>query len=122
MKILGIDPGIAIVGFGVIEYDGFKFKTIDYGAITTPAHTPLPARLKMVYDDMNYVIEKFKPDQVAIEELFFNNNAKTAIAVGQARGVLILAAENRKIPVYEYTPLQVKQGVVGYGRADKKQV
>ena len=122
MKILGIDPGIAIVGFGVIEYDGFKFKTIDYGAITTPAHTPLPARLKMVYDDMNYVIGKFKPDQVAIEELFFNNNAKTAIAVGQARGVLILAAENRKIPVYEYTPLQVKQGVVGYGRADKKQV
>ncbi len=122
MKILGIDPGIAIVGFGVIEYDGFKFKTIDYGAITTPAHTPLPARLKMVYDDMNYVIEKFKPDQVAIEELFFNNNAKTAIAVGQARGVLILAAENKKIPVYEYTPLQVKQGVVGYGRADKKQV
>lgn len=122
MKILGIDPGIAIVGFGVIEYDGFKFKTIDYGAITTPAHTPLPTRLKMVYDDMNYVIEKFKPDQVAIEELFFNNNAKTAIAVGQARGVLILAAENKKIPVYEYTPLQVKQGVVGYGRADKKQV
>ena len=122
MKILGIDPGIAIVGFGIIEYDGFKFKTVDYGAVTSPAHTPLPARLKMVYDDIGYIMDKYKPDQVAVEELFFNNNAKTAIAVGQARGVLILAAENRKIPVYEYTPLQVKQAVVGYGRAEKKQV
>ena len=122
MKILGIDPGIAIVGFGIIEYDGFKFKTVDYGAVTSPAHTPLPARLKMVYDDIGYIMDKYKPDQVAVEELFFNNNAKTAIAVGQARGVLILAAENRQIPVYEYTPLQVKQAVVGYGRAEKKQM
>ncbi len=122
MKILGIDPGIAIVGFGVIEYDGVNFKVIDYGAVTSPAHTPLPSRLKMVYDDMCYIIDKFKPDQVAIEELFFNNNAKTAITVGQARGVLVLAAENNHIPVYEYTPLQVKQAVVGYGRAEKKQV
>lgn len=122
MKILGIDPGIAIVGFGIIEYDGVNFKVVDYGAVTSPAHTPLPVRLKMVYDDMCYIIDKFKPDQVAIEELFFNNNAKTAIAVGQARGVLILAAQNNNIPVYEYTPLQVKQGVVGYGRAQKNQV
>lgn len=122
MKILGIDPGIAIVGFGIIEYDGVNFKVIDYGAVTSPAHTPVPARLKMVYDDMCYIIEKYKPDQVAIEELFFNNNAKTAITVGQARGVLVLAAENNKIPVYEYTPLQVKQAVVGFGRAEKKQV
>ncbi len=122
MKILGIDPGIAIVGFGIIEYDGVNFRVVDYGAVTSPAHTPLPSRLKMVYDDMCYIIEKYKPDQVAIEELFFNNNAKTAIAVGQARGVLVLAAENNKIPVYEYTPLQVKQAVVGYGRAEKKQV
>lgn len=122
MKILGIDPGIAIVGFGVIEYDGVNFRVIDYGAVTSPAHTPLPSRLKMVYDDMCYIIDKFKPDQVAIEELFFNNNAKTAITVGQARGVLVLAAENNHIPVYEYTPLQVKQAVVGYGRAEKKQV
>ena len=122
MKILGIDPGIAIVGFGIIEYDGVNFKVIDYGAVTSPAHTPVPARLKMVYDDMCYIIEKYKPDQVAIEELFFNNNAKTAITVGQARGVLVLAAENNKIPVYEYTPLQVKQAVVGYGRAQKAQV
>lgn len=122
MKILGIDPGIAIVGFGIIEYDGVNFKVVDYGAVTSPAHTPLPVRLKMVYDDMCYIIEKHNPDQVAIEELFFNNNAKTAITVGQARGVLILAAQNNNIPVYEYTPLQVKQGVVGYGRADKNQV
>ncbi|MBQ9997877.1 MAG: crossover junction endodeoxyribonuclease RuvC [Clostridia bacterium] len=122
MKILGIDPGIAIVGFGIIEYDGVNFKVVEYGAVTSPAHTPLPVRLKMVYDDMCYIIDKFKPDQVAIEELFFNNNAKTAIAVGQARGVLILAAQNNNIPVYEYTPLQVKQGVVGYGRAQKNQV
>ncbi|MBO7209088.1 MAG: crossover junction endodeoxyribonuclease RuvC [Clostridia bacterium] len=122
MKILGIDPGIAIVGFGIIEYDGVNFKVVDYGAVTSPAHTPLPVRLKMVYDDMCYIIDKYKPDQVAIEELFFNNNAKTAIAVGQARGVLILAAQNKNIPVYEYTPLQVKQGVVGYGRAEKNQV
>ncbi|MBQ3115079.1 MAG: crossover junction endodeoxyribonuclease RuvC [Clostridia bacterium] len=122
MKILGIDPGIAIVGFGIIEYDGVNFKVVDYGTVTSPAHTPLPFRLKMVYDDMCYIIDKYKPDQVAIEELFFNNNAKTAIAVGQARGVLILAAQNKNIPVYEYTPLQVKQGVVGYGRAEKNQV
>ena len=122
MRILGVDPGIAIVGFGIIEYDGVRFKTVDYGAITSPAHTPIPSRLKMVYDDLSYVIEKYRPDEMAIEELFFNNNAKTVINVGQARGVLILAAENRGIPVFEYTPLQVKQAVVGYGRAEKAQV
>ena len=116
MRILGIDPGIAIVGFGIIEYDNVNFKVVDYGAITSPAHTPVPSRLKMIYDDLTYVIEK------AVEELFYNNNAKTVINVGQARGVLILAGENHNIPVFEYTPLQVKQGVVGYGRAEKKQV
>jgi len=94
MKILGIDPGIAIVGFGVIEYDGVNFKVIDYGAVTSPAHTPVPSRLKMVYDDMCYIIDKFKPDQVAIEELFFNNNAKTAIVVGQGRGVCLVTGAN----------------------------
>ena len=122
MRILGIDPGIAIVGFGIIEYDNVKFKVVDYGAITSPAHTPVPSRLKMIYDDITYVIEKYKPDEIAIEELFYNSNAKTVINVGQARGVLILSGENLNIPVYEYTPLQVKQGVVGYGRAQKKQV
>lgn len=122
MRILGIDPGIAIVGFGILDYDGVKFTVVDYGAITSPAHTPVPDRIKMIYDDLSYVIDKYKPDQMAIEELFFNNNVKTAITVAQARGVLILAASNKHIPVFEYTPLQVKQAVVGYGRADKNQV
>ena len=122
MRILGIDPGIAIVGFGILEYDNVKFKVIDYGAITSPAHTPVPERLKMIYDDLTYVIEKYKPNEIAVEELFYNNNAKTVINVAQARGVLMLAGENHNIPVFEYTPLQVKQGVVGYGRADKNQV
>lgn len=122
MRILGIDPGIATVGFGVIEFDNRKFETIEYGAVFSPSNESMPARLKMVYDDMSYIIDKFKPDEVAVEELFFNTNVKTAIAVGQARGVLILSAANRGIPVYEYTPLQVKQAVVGYGRAEKNQV
>ena len=122
MRILGIDPGIATVGFGVLDFDGKSFKTVEYGAVLSPAHTEMPLRLKMVYDDMSYIIEKYKPDEVAVEELFFNTNVKTAIMVGQARGVLILAAANHELPIYEYTPLQVKQAVVGYGRADKNQV
>lgn len=122
MRILGIDPGIAIVGFGILDYDGVNFKVVDYGAITTPAHTPVTERLKMIYDDLAYVIEKYKPEQMAIEELFFNNNVKTAITVAQARGVLILGASLFGLEVFEYTPLQVKQAVVGYGRADKNQV
>ena len=122
MRILGIDPGIAIVGFGILDYDGVNFKVVDYGAITTPAHTPVTERLKMIYDDLSYVIEKYKPEQMAIDELFFNNNVKTAITVAQARGVLILGASLFGLEVFEYTPLQVKQAVVGYGRADKNQV
>jgi crossover junction endodeoxyribonuclease RuvC len=122
MRILGIDPGVAIVGYGVIEYKKNVFKVIDYGKITSPAHTPLPKRLKMVYDGATELVNAFKPDVVAIEELFFNTNVKTAIAVGHARGVLVLAAENAGIPIAEYTPLQIKQAVVGYGRADKNQV
>jgi crossover junction endodeoxyribonuclease RuvC len=122
MIILGIDPGFAIVGVGVIEYTGNKFKVIDYFAITTKAHTPIEERLKIIYDSMNETIEKYKPDFMAVEELFFNNNAKTAIAVGQARGVILLSAVNAKVPFFEYTPLQVKQAVVGYGRAEKTQV
>ena len=109
MRILGIDPGVAIVGYGVIEYKSNQFKVIDYGKITTPAHTPLPKRLKLVYDGMTQLVETFKPDVVAI-------------AVGHARGVLVLGAENAGVPVSEYTPLQIKQAVTGYGRADKNQV
>ncbi|MGF7060795.1 crossover junction endodeoxyribonuclease RuvC [Brassicibacter mesophilus] len=122
MIIFGIDPGIAIVGYGIIEYQGNKFNVIDYGAILTGPEHPFPKRLKMVYDELNELLFKYKPDAIAIEELFFNKNAKTAIKVGQARGVQILAAMNNGIDIYEYTPLQVKQGVVGYGRAEKKQI
>ncbi|WDV47533.1 crossover junction endodeoxyribonuclease RuvC [Clostridiaceae bacterium M8S5] len=122
MIILGIDPGIAIIGYGVIKYEKSKHKVLDYGVITTPAGMSTPDRLKMAYEGIGLLIDKYKPDAVAIEELFFNKNVKTAITVGQARGVLILAVVNSGIDLYEYTPLQVKQGVVGYGRADKKQV
>lgn len=122
MIILGIDPGYAIVGVGIIEYIGNKFKVIDYFAITTEAHTPFEKRLKIIYDSLEEIIVKYKPDFMSIEELFFNDNAKTAIAVGQARGVIILSAVNCGVEIFEYTPLQVKQAVVGYGRADKKQV
>ncbi|MBE7045037.1 MAG: crossover junction endodeoxyribonuclease RuvC [Ruminococcaceae bacterium] len=122
MIILGIDPGYAIVGVGIIEYQGNHFRPIAYDAITTHASMATSLRLKTIYDDINYCLDRFKPDVVAIEELFFNSNAKTAIAVAQARGVLVVSATNRGIPVYEYTPLQIKQAVAGYGRADKSQV
>lgn len=122
MRILGIDPGFAIVGVGVIDYVGNKFGVVEYSAITTEAGEDMFDRLKKLYDETSAVIERVKPDVMAIEELFFNNNQKTAINVAQARGVLVLAAKNAGIPIYEYTPLQVKQAVVGYGRADKKQV
>ena len=122
MIILGIDPGYAIVGVGVINFDGNKFRVIDYFAVTTKAGTPFEQRLKEIYDGLNEVIEKYKPEHMAIEELFFNDNAKTAIHVGQARGVILLAAINHGLEIFEYTPLQVKQAVVGYGRADKLQV
>ena len=122
MIILGIDPGIAIVGYGVIEYKNGLFRTLAYGAITTPAHTSVESRLKTVYDDLDEIIKKYKPDDMAVEELFFNNNPKTAIAVAEARGVILLCAMKNGVNIQEYTPLQVKQSVVGYGRVEKKQV
>ncbi len=122
MYILGIDPGLAIVGWGVVEYKDNKFSTLGYGAITTPAGIDVEQRLLQIYDGVDGVIKKYKPDEIAIEELFFNTNQKTAIAVAEARGVIMLCGIQNKIPLYEYTPLQVKQAVVGYGRADKKQV
>ena len=122
MRILGIDPGYAIVGFGVLDYDGYKFTPVHFGSITTEAHTDFNVRLKTIFDDMNTVLTTFKPDVMAIEKLFFNTNQKTGIDVAQARGVILLSAINENIPVYEYTPLQVKQSVVGYGRAEKPQV
>lgn len=122
MIIIGIDPGYAIVGIGVIEYVGNKFRTLEYNAITTPAGMPTTDRLKKIYEEMSMYLDKYHPDAVAIEELFFNSNQKTAINVAQARGVLLVSVANRNIPICEYTPLQVKQSVTGYGRADKKQI
>ena len=122
MIIIGIDPGYAITGFGVLEYEGNHFKLIESGSIQTKAGIPLPTRIAKIYDDMNELIEKYKPDAIAIEELFFNRNTTTAIGVAQGRGAVLIAAAKTSTPIYEYTPLQVKQGVTGYGRADKKQV
>jgi len=122
MIILGIDPGLAIVGYGLIEYKGSKYEPIDYGCIYTEADLDLPERLQIIYRELSNLIDRYNPDNVAMEELFFNKNVKTAIKVGQARGVEILAAVNKGKSVYEYTPLQIKQSVVGYGRAEKRQV
>ena len=122
MIVLGIDPGYAIVGCGVVEYQNNHFRMLTYGAITTEAHTPFNERIEKIFDEANGLIQKFRPDAMAIEKLFFNTNQKTAIDVAQARGALVLAAQKNKVPIFEYTPLQVKQSVVGYGRAEKKQV
>ena len=122
MRILGIDPGYAIVGFGVLDYDKVMFTPVEYGAIFTEAHTDFNGRLKNIFNDMQYIIERYKPDCMAVEKLYFTTNQKTAIDVAQARGITVLSAAMRNIPVSEYTPLQVKQSVVGYGKAEKKQV
>ena len=122
MIILGIDPGYAIVGWGVIEYTSNRFTVVDYGAVTTEAGTPFNDRLKEVYDGVDSIIKRYSPEALSIEKLFYNTNAKTVIDVAQARGVINLAAVQNSIPIFEYTPLQVKQSVVGYGRAEKKQV
>ncbi len=122
MIILGIDPGYAIVGWGVLEYQNNQFKVLGYGAITTDADMDLFRRFQAIHQDLNQIIETYHPDAMAIEELFFNSNRTTAINVAQARGVLILSALNHEVPVFEYTPLQVKQAVAGYGRAEKQQV
>ena len=122
MIILGIDPGYAITGYGVVSYEKNHFTVLDYGAITTKAHTPFEQRLLTLHQQMDVLMERHHPDVMAIEELFFNNNAKTAILVGQARGVALLACSNSGIDIAEYTPLQIKQALVGYGRAEKKQV
>lgn len=122
MIVLGIDPGYAIVGCGVVEYKSNHFRVLEYGAITTEAHTPFNERIEKIFDEAYALIQKYKPDAMAIEKLFFNTNQKTAIDVAQARGALVLAAQKCKVPIFEYTPLQVKQSVVGYGRAEKKQV
>lgn len=122
MRILGIDPGYAIVGYGVLEFDNMRFKVINYGAITTEPEMPFDKRLEEIYDDMCRVLDMFKPDCMSIEKLYFNTNITTGIDVAQARGVIMLAAVRRSVPIFEYTPLQVKVAVTGYGRAEKHQV
>lgn len=122
MRILGIDPGIAIVGFGLIEAERANVQMLQYGAITTEAHQPLAKRLVQIESDLRQLIEQFKPDAIAVEELFFSNNITTGIAVAHGRGVILCTAEKCAVPLFEYTPMQVKQAVVGYGLAEKKQV
>lgn len=122
MIILGIDPGYAIVGYGVLDYRNNHFSVLDYGAITTDAGTPFNERLEIIFDQLCAIIDRWKPEAMSVEKVFYNNNAKTVIDVSQARGVIMLAAQKGRVPVFEYTPLQVKQSVVGYGRAEKKQI
>ena len=122
MIILGIDPGLAIVGWGVIEYRNTRFRTLAYGSIQTPAGMRTEERLRAIYDGMRELIEKYHPEAMAVEELFFNTNVTTGIRVAEARGVILLAAEQAGLTIQEYTPMQVKQAVVGYGKAEKKQV
>ncbi len=122
MRILGIDPGLAIVGWGVVEKRGFHCIPVACGAIRTPAHTKVEDRLLAIFRDMNALIEKYHPDEMAVEELFFTNNITTGISVAEARGVILTAAAAHSLPISEYTPPQVKQAVVGYGKADKRQV
>ncbi|MBF1153663.1 MAG: crossover junction endodeoxyribonuclease RuvC [[Eubacterium] sulci] len=122
MRIIGIDPGYAIMGWGILDLKGNKFSVVDYGSITTDAGVDASKRLQHIYAELGAIIAKYQPEEAAIEELFFNNNAKTVILVGEARGIAVLACANAGLEISEYTPLQIKQALVGYGRADKKQV
>ncbi len=122
MIVLGIDPGTAITGYGVITDRDSQPEVITYGAITTPADLALPNRLITIHREVLNLIDQYKPDQAAIEQLFFNKNVRTALAVGHARGVIMLALAEKNVPIYEYTPLEVKQAVTGNGRAEKKQI
>lgn len=122
MLILGIDPGFAITGYSIIEYKGNKFNLLNSGAIKTKSTMSFPLRLTKIYDELDIIINQYNPDAISVEELFFNQNVKTAINVAQARGVILIIGCKNNIPTFEYTPLQVKQAVTGYGRADKMQV
>ena len=122
MRILGIDPGYATTGFGVLQAERASVRLLNYGTITTPAALAFPERLVMLYDDMTQLIDTVKPDAVAVEELFWGHNVTTGIGVSHGRGVILLAICKSGIPLFEYTPNQVKQSVVGYGGADKHQV
>ena len=121
-RILGIDPGYAIIGFGLIEASGGRYRHLRHGAVTTPADLPLPERLRILYADMTSLIAAQRPDAAAIEKLYFNTNTTTAIAVAEARGVILLSIADANIPIFEYSPSEVKQAVVGYGKAEKAQM
>lgn len=122
MRILGIDPGYAIMGYGVVEKEGQTVRALDYGVVETDAKMPFPERLERLYLGTRQLIEQYRPDMAAFEELFFYRNTTTAISVGAGRGVAILGAQSRSLPMYEFTPMQIKQAVCGNGHADKKQV
>lgn len=122
MRILGVDPGYATIGYGIVDYLRGQFQPVEFGAITTPPKEPFPQRLEEIYDGIEYLIQKHRPEVMAVEELFFAKNQTTIIGVGQARGAILLAAQKGKLPVFEYTPMQVKLAIVGYGSAVKGQV
>ncbi|MBQ1935569.1 MAG: crossover junction endodeoxyribonuclease RuvC [Clostridia bacterium] len=123
MRVMGIDPGLATVGFGIVDSAGtFNFRPVEFGAVLTPAGEKTEDRLLEIYANIDELVNTFKPDAVSIEKLFFNTNEKTAINVAQARGVILLAVRKNNIPIFEYTPMQVKQAVTGYGRAEKAQI
>ena len=122
MRVFGIDPGYAIVGCGVVDCQRGKYRMVDYGAITTPAGMEMGQRLLTIYDQLTIALEKYRPEAVAIEQLFATHNQTTVMGVAQARGVILLCCQQHQLPVYEYTPMQVKMAVVGYGVAEKKQV
>lgn len=122
MVIMGIDPGLATVGFGIIRYERNHFDAVEYGAVLTLPGKQTEFRLEEIYENIDELIKMYRPDAVSIEKIYFNTNEKTAVNVCQARGVILLAATKNNIPIYEYTPLQIKQAITGYGRADKKQI
>ncbi len=122
MVILGVDPGLSTVGWGAVEYSASRFRTLAYGAIRTKAGLPVEERLSQIYDGLSELLAQYRPDAMAIEELFWQSNITTGIVVAEARGTLLVCAAKHSVPIFEYTPLQVKSSVVGYGRAEKKQV
>jgi crossover junction endodeoxyribonuclease RuvC len=122
VRVIGIDPGTAIVGYGIIDYIDKKYKVIDYGCIYTSKDLPMEKRLAIIYSELDKIIKKNSPTNMAVEDLFYFKNAKTVISVGQARGVILLCGEQNNIPQVSFTPLQIKMGITGYGRAEKKQI
>lgn len=122
MRILGIDPGFGIIGFGVIDKSNSGLEVVDYGVITTPKEMPFNERLKVIYDSMNALLDRYKPDEVSIEELYFNKNITTGIKVAEARGIILLTFQQHKLPIFEYTPQDIKMALTGQGRATKHQM